>query len=121
MIQNNTHWKNEEKPSQKIIEELKSAGHQSIIIEAVLGDTESYQYAAKLVSILNAAGWNVTGPIQTSQPAEGLTVYIKSNEYAHSSADLLLKTLNTYNIPTVGGTDTGLPVGSIGLLVGSRP
>lgn len=111
--------------SNKIAEKLKSAGHQSIVINSILGDTESTKYAKNFFDIFKSAGWNVADQYLSSQsidnPIEGVFVNIKSLEYEHDAANLLLNTLKEYGIPAKGGINPNLPPGSIQLYVGSKP
>jgi hypothetical protein len=110
--------------AQKIISELKSVGSQSITVTTVLGDPEAFQYATRIIQILKAGGWQVSGPDQSvfSGPVLGLIIQIADKEHAPKAAGALQKIFHDNGIDAPGQINSNLhdPSGVV-LIVGSKP
>ncbi len=108
--------------SEKIIGELKTAGHQKVTI-FISNDAEPVQYANQFINILRLAGWNVKGPEYLLIPVTGLHIEVKYSDFIPQSVQLLGNVLMKHSIsisPTLG-VKPDIESDSFNFIIGSKP
>jgi hypothetical protein len=86
----------------KLAAYLKKSGSHAVIVSAIPGDIEAYDYANQLVNLLHAADWQVGGPEITRVfggiHAVGVNVFANPTQ-AGDTAKILIDAFRKFNIP----------------------
>ena len=86
----------------KLEEYLRPFGNRRVVVSCVPGDVEAYGYANRLVTILNAAGWDAHGPEKTqifgTAPGIPIGLYVHGDA-AVETAKILTDAFARFNIP----------------------
>ena len=86
----------------KLAAYLKKAGSRSIVVSAISGDIEAYDYADQLANLLRAAGWQVGGPQSTQVfgdlHAVGVNVFANPTQNS-DTAKILVEAFRKFDIP----------------------
>jgi hypothetical protein len=81
---------------------LKKAGSRSVVVSAISGDIEAYNYANQLANLLRAAGWQVGGPESTrvfgDLHAVGVNVFANPTQNS-DTAKILVEAFRKFDIP----------------------
>ncbi|HJU16950.1 MAG TPA: hypothetical protein VJ770_10830 [Stellaceae bacterium] len=86
----------------KLAAYLKKSGSRQIVVSTIADDTEAYDYANQLVTILRAADWQTGGPEITKAfgdiEAVGVTLFANPQQPS-DTAKILTDAFNKFNIP----------------------
>jgi hypothetical protein len=81
---------------------LKKSGSRSVVVSAISGDLEAYDYANRLANLLRAAGWQVGGPESTQVfgdiHAIGVNVFANPAQKS-DTAKILTDAFRKFDIP----------------------
>lgn len=81
---------------------LKSSGSRQVVVSAIPGDLEAYDYADQLANVLRAAGWKAEGPEITRAfgdiHAVGVNVFANPAQ-ASDTAGILIAAFGKFDIP----------------------
>ena len=91
----------------KLVEYLRQAGGQRVVVSCVPDDVEAFTYANQIANLLREAGWEALGPEKTTifgeAPAMGVRLFVRSGVVAPDAARILLDALTRFNIPFQSG------------------
>lgn len=88
--------------AERMAADLRGSGRRRVIVSAIPGDIEAYQYAYQLVSVLKAANWDAAGPELTTifgdvrSPA--VNFYVSGDDHS-DTAKALSEAFAKFGIP----------------------
>jgi hypothetical protein len=86
----------------KLAAYLKSSGSRQVVVSAIPGDLEAYDYANQLANVLRAAGWQAAGPEITQAfgdiHAVGVNLFVNPTQPS-DTAKILIAAFGKFDIP----------------------
>jgi len=86
---------------------LRPFGSHRVVVSCAPDDVEAYDYANRIVDVLNEAGWQASGPEKTkifgTAAAMGIKLFVRGGGTAPDAAKILIGAFTRFNIPFESG------------------
>jgi hypothetical protein len=91
----------------KMIEYLRQAGSQRVVVSCAPDDMEAFNYANQIANLLREAGWDALGPEKTAifgeAPAMGVRLFVRPGSVIPDAVRILVDAFTRFNIPYHSG------------------